>query len=288
MTNTDERQDRLIRLLSPEFRIAEEVSQPNGPVAEDLLRRIMGESVPDSRSVLSRRHRSWRLRLAFAVPVMAGLVALAFVVSAWLPESSPVGPAPAQAAVLQFTSSSGYLDIKILDPAADPQRYEKELAEHGLNIDLALAPATADRVGRVIFQEVDDGDGPALKTIEAPGRCAVNGNCSVGIRVPLSYKGHARIMFGRTPKPGETVEGDAPVLSPLQERQLRALVGKHVSDARTQLAAHGQTATYRVGFRSLEASADQVPGSWYVYDVAPLANSVVVLWVSADGKEPTR
>lgn len=66
----------------------------------------------------------------------------------------------------------------------------------------------------------------------------------------------------------------------------KALVGKRVSEVRELLAANGQTATYRVGFASLEAPADKVPGSWYVYDVAPLANNVVVLWVSADGKEP--
>jgi hypothetical protein len=45
-------------------------------------------------------------------------------------------------------------------------------------------------------------------------------------------------------------------------------------------------ATYRVGYESLEASADQVPGSWYVYQVAPLPDNVVVLWASADGKPP--
>ncbi|TDC42450.1 hypothetical protein [Micromonospora sp. KC213] len=299
MTDTDEQQDRLIRQLSPQFRIPASASSPAGSAADELRQLIMGVSevspvteiakptVQPVNGTAYRRSWSWRRRLAFAVPTVAGLGALAFLGLATLPGPSPVGPVPAQADALQVTRADSHLDIRILDPVADPQRYRAELARHGLSIDLKLAPAGADRVGRLIFSEEDKRGGPSIETIEAPGDCSATGNCSVAVRVPLDYKGHAQLVFGRTPKPGETVEGDAPVLSEGQEADLKALVGKRVSEARELLAARGQTAQYRVGFRSLEASADQVPGSWYVYDVAPLANNVVVLWASADGKEPT-
>jgi len=56
---------------------------------------------------------------------------------------------------------------------------------------------------------------------------------------------------------------------------------------RAALASRGQTASYRVGPQNRDAPAGEVPGDWYVYDVAPLPNKVVALWVSADGKEPT-
>ncbi|MEJ3747816.1 hypothetical protein WEI85_31545 [Actinomycetes bacterium KLBMP 9797] len=294
MNDADEQQDRLVRLLSPEIRIPRSVSEPTGPAADELRQLILGVSTvsivsdvakqPDAQpvSVVAAR-RSWiqRWRLALAVPAVAGLGALAFAVAAVLPESTPVGPEPAQANTLQVTRNDGYLDIKILDPVADPQRYKAELAKHGLNIDLKLAPAAPDQVGRVIFQE---DDGASIKTVEAPGDCSANGNCSVAVRVPLDYKGYAQIVFGRTAKPGETVEGDAPVLSEQQTADLKALVGKRVSEVRQLLTARGQTATYRVGSDNREATADQVPASWYVYDVAPLANNVVVLWVSEDGK----
>ena len=148
-------------------------------------------------------------------------------------------------------------------------------------VDLKLAPAAPDQVGRVIFQEEDGSAGPQIKTVERPG------DCSVAVRVPLAYRGTAQIVFGRTPRPGETIEGDAPVLTPTQQGQLTSLVGKRVSDVREMLAANGQTATYRVGFASRGAAADEVPVHGYVYDVAPLANDVVVVWVPADGKEPS-
>lgn len=294
MNDADEQQDRLIRLLSPELRIPRSVSEPTGPAADELRQLILGVSTVSTVADIAKQQdvqptraaaprKSWiqRWRLALAVPAVAGLGALAFAVTAVLPESAPVGPEPAQANTLQVTRTNSYLDIKILDPVADPQRYKAELARHGLNIDLKLAPAAPDQVGRVIFQE---DDGASIKTVEAPGDCSANGNCSVAVRVPLDYKGYAQIVFGRTPKPGETVEGDAPVLTDQQKADLKALEGKRVSEVRQLLTARGQTATYRVGSDNREATADQVPASWYVYDVAPLANNVVVLWVSADGK----
>jgi hypothetical protein len=265
------------------------VSQPTGPAADELRRLIMAHSEPGvSPAAAARPNRSWSLRrrLAIATPIVAGLAAAAFAAFAVLPGASPVGPAPARADALTFIENAGYLDVRIADPAADPQRYNAELAAHGLKIELSLAPGEPEQVGRVIFAEENDNAGPRIKTVEAPGNCTANGNCSVAIRVPLDYRGEARFVFGRTPEPGETIEGDAPVLSSEQKAQLKALRGKRVTDVRELLAAHGQTATYRVGFESLEATADQVPGDWYVYDTAPLANNKVVLWVSKDGKEP--
>jgi hypothetical protein len=102
-----------------------------------------------------------------------------------------------------------------LDPAADPQRYREELAAHGLDIDLWLAAAGPESVGRVVFQE-DDIRG--IEPVEAPGNCTANGNCGVGVRVPLSYRGHARIVFGRTPLPGEFVKATRPSSPPRRRR----------------------------------------------------------------------
>jgi hypothetical protein len=285
MTFTDEQQDQLIRLLSPDVRIPPSVASPDGAAADDLRRHIVALAEPPAVARLPRR------RLIFAVPIAAALAAAAVVATVMLPESTPVeigGPAPARAGTLTFTEAGGYLDITIADPAADPQKYKAELAAHGLNIELSLAPAAPDEVGRVINQEESDTPGPRIKMIEKPGDCTANGSCSVGIRVPLAYKGQARVVFGRTPKPGEDIEGDAPVLTPQQQTQNRALVGMRVADARKALASRGQTASYRVGPESRDAPAGEVPGDWYVYDVAPLPHKVVALWVSADGKEPSR
>jgi hypothetical protein len=269
--------DRMVQLLSPDLDIPHTAADPTGPAADDLLRRVMSTAPPP--------RRRWGLRLAIGGSLVTGVAAAVVAATVWLPTSSPGGPTPAQAAALQITTGDKYLEIRILDPAADPQRYRQELAARGLDIDLSLAAAEPGEVGRVIFQE-DDTRG--IKLVEAPGNCTANGNCGVGVQVPLSYRGHARIVFGRTPLPGESVEGDAPVLTAGQKAQLRALVGMRVSEARRQLAVNGQTASYRVGPKSLEAPASEVPGTWTVFDVAPLAGNVVVIWASQDGKEPAR
>jgi hypothetical protein len=267
--------DKMIQLLSPRLDIPHAAADPTGPAADDLLHRLM--SAPPA------PRRRWRLRWAVGAPLVTGLAAAVVAATVWLPESSPGGPAPARAAALRISTAGQYIEIRILDPAADPRRYRNELAAHRLDIDLSLAAAEPSEVGRVIFQEDDT---PGIKLVEAPGNCTANGNCGVGVRVPIAYHGHARIVFGRTPLPGESVAGDAPVLTPAQKTQLRALLGKHVSEARQQLAKNGQTASYRVGPKSLEAPASDVPGTWIVFNVAPLAGNVVVIWASADGKEP--
>ena len=130
MTDVDEEQDHLIRLLSPDR--ARPAGAPGPPVTE-LLRDILRTPA----TAVPRRRR-----LLVAVPVVAGLAAAALVVSALLPASAPVavGPAPAHAA-LTFTEDGGFLIVTINDPAADPQRYRDELAKHGLNIKIELVPA---------------------------------------------------------------------------------------------------------------------------------------------------
>jgi hypothetical protein len=281
--------DRMIQLLSPELDIPHAAADPTGPAADDLLRRVTSAPPPATR-------RRWGLRLAVGGALVAGAAAAVVAAGGWLPESSPAGPAPAQAAALKFTTGGKYLEIRILDPAADPQRYRQELAAHGLDIDLSLAAAEPDEVGRVVFQEESV---PGIKVIEAPGNCTTNGNCGVGVQVPLDYRGHANLVFGRTAKPGESVAGDAPVLSAGQKAQLHALLGKKVADARRQLAAHGQTPSYRVtvswsagkGVRvgkELPVPPAPVLDTWIVYDVAPLDGNVVAMWVSPDGKPQTR
>lgn len=217
MTNIDE-QDRLIGLLAPRHRIPEAVQDPAGPAAAELRRLIMqAPAAPRARPArTASRLAAWFVprRLAFAVPaatVTAGLVAVVAlaVPSDPAPPSGRIGAASPGTVrpvgnALRIVPSKDYIDITIIDPAADAERYNAELAEHGLDIEIALAPAGPDRVGRVVFMETEDtGIGPALEVVEAPGDCTANGNCSIGVRVPVDFSSYARIVFGRTALPGE-------------------------------------------------------------------------------------
>ncbi|MDG4789801.1 hypothetical protein O7626_28400 [Micromonospora sp. WMMD1102] len=236
MTDHDE-QDRLVRLLAPEHRLAEQTRRPDGPAAEELLNTIttMARTTASTTGVDitgpapaggASRPTSWfgRRRLAFAVPTLAALGALAAVVAVNLP-SGPADPGPAQVApsgaasgtpggqpspapslrpvgrALSIVPETDHIVVTIVDPTADPARYQAELEKHGLDIEITVAPVPAERVGRVVFMET--GPDAEVETIESPGNCTANGNCSVGVRIPLDFRSYARIVFGRAPLPGE-------------------------------------------------------------------------------------
>ncbi|MEV0561731.1 hypothetical protein [Dactylosporangium sp. NPDC050588] len=260
MTDVDEEQDHLIRLLSPTVHVPE----PARAAGEDLLHAILDTGAPAT---------NWRRRLLVGVPVAAGLTVAALVAGSLL-----TAPKPANAA-LTFTEGDGFLTVTIKDPAADPQRYRDELARRGLNIKIELVPANPENVGKVVFEE---SGAPGLEPIEDPGRCTANGSCQVGFKVPLNFSSYAVVAFGRTPLPGEFIEGGS-----TEENAVGgSLIGKRVSEARQILAANGMTAEYRVGPKSMAAPADQVPGDWIVFDTAPIPGNIIVLWSSADGKPP--
>lgn len=212
MTDFDDQPDHLVRLLLPQHRIPAAAAQPDGPAADDLLHAVL--RAPDSdRAPAGVRRRPWyrfsRRRLLIAVPTAAALAAAIFVGSAVLPSTggeSPLGPAPAQAQALEITQQDGYFVIKILDPVADPPRYQAELRKYGLNIELFVRPVRPEMVGRVIFVEESAESDPKLEVIEAPGNCRPEGTCAVGIRVPLGYQPAARVGIGRAPAPGESLD----------------------------------------------------------------------------------
>ncbi|ROT27122.1 hypothetical protein [Micromonospora sp. HM5-17] len=224
MTDLNDQPDHLVRLMLPQHRLLGTAAQPDGPAADDLLHAILRAPDPD-RAPAGIRRRPWyrfsRRRLFIAVPTATALAAAIFVVSAVLPSTGgegPLGPAPAQAQALEITEQDGHLVIKILDPVADPPRYQAELRKHGLNIELFVKPVRPELVGRVIFVEESAKTDPELEVIEAPGNCKPDGGCAVGIRVPLGYQAAARVGIGRAPAPGESLEPEPTRPSPSRSR----------------------------------------------------------------------
>ncbi|MFB9839181.1 hypothetical protein ACFFNX_44255, partial [Actinoallomurus acaciae] len=200
-----------------------------------------------------------------------------------------VVPAPpnVRAAALSFTRTGGYLTVRVKDPVADPARYKKEFAAHGLNVDLRLEPASAKSAGTVLFLE-DDGSG-RVKMITAPGHCGSD-TCGVGIRIPLTYKAFVRVVFGRTARPGEhydTGPGDTPGegvgLSDVTGRTVADVLAeakrKHIGGIEYRYEHNGTDQPYPNGI-----PADKVRSDWYVHDAAAGDSGQVILFV---GPEPT-
>lgn len=271
--------DRLVRMLAPHHEVSPSTVDAAGPAAEQLMREIMHQ--PSLEAAPRRWARLSPRRPLVLAPVAAGLAALIFVVAALLPLSGPGGPQPAHA--LQIVRTDGYIEIKIVDPVADPARYRAELAAHDLDIELELVPTGPDHVGRVLFEEVLSDPGPAIETIEAPGNCAATANCSVGIRVPVGFESSARVVFGRTARPGETLQGPMPAPQDASEdakRRARAVTGGRVDDARAKLAS-GPPVTYFTSDGTQQLKAADVPGTWYVIHAIAMPDDHITLFVAA-------
>lgn len=190
-----------------------------------------------------------------------------------------VVPAPRmQAAALSFVHHRGYLTVKVKDPIADPARYKKEFAAHGLNVDLKLEPTSPRETGSVIFLE------GAVKVVTAPGHCGTR-TCNVGIKIPLGYKGFVRVVFGRTALPGEhynTGPGDTPGegvgLSDVKNRTVADVLAeakrKHIGNISYRYEDHGTDKPYPMG-----VPADKVQSNWYVHDAVAGTGGQVIIFV---------
>jgi hypothetical protein len=202
-----------------------------------------------------------------------------------------VVPAPrrVQAAALSFARHSGYLTVKVKDPVADPARYKKEFAAHGLNVDLKLEPTSSRQVGTVIFEGGDGGGGLEVKTVTAPGHCGTK-TCDVGIKIPLAYKGFLRVVFGRTALPGEhyntgpeDTPGEGVGLSNVKNRTVADVLAeakrRHIGNIEyryqpTSPDEQGDRQPYPMGI-----PADKVKGDWRVYDAVAGTGDEVIMFV---------
>jgi hypothetical protein len=192
-------------------------------------------------------------------------------------------PRSVQAAALSFVRHRQYLTVKVKDPIADPARYRKEFAAHGLNVDLKLEPTSPRQTGSVIFEE-----GPA-KIVTAPGHCGTK-TCDIGIKIPLGYKGFVRVVFGRTALPGEhynTGPGDTPGegvgLSNVKNRTVADVLAeakrRHIGNIEyryqpTSPHEQGDRQPYPMGI-----PADKVKGDWRVYDAVAGTGDEVTMFV---------
>lgn len=192
-----------------------------------------------------------------------------------------LGPAKAVA----FADQGDHIDIRIVDPDADPRRYREDFAAHGLRVNLVMEPASPSLVGKVTGisspdQSVDyhpDGFEVAnqwIKAIEGPG-CG-NFWCLDGISIPVDLRSPLELMAGRPARPGEryAVSGDPTArgeflagqdLTNLTVAQAIALVKERggTVEAYYEPPPEGHRGNW---IHSEHARRpEEVPGSWYVH-----------------------
>ncbi len=208
----------------------------------------------------------------------APLAALAAVAILVLTLLGPVGTGPAAAQALSFTTHDGYITVIVRDPLADPSRYRSEFAQHHLNITLQMLPASSSLVGTV--DAIDQSGGPDLIPITAKGRCYLGRDaCSVGVKIPATFHGHAALYFGRSARPGEQYKFVNSAFA-VGEALHGMRAGQTVAQVLAALQQRHVTVAVFINNNNTHMDPSQVPGRWYVTYAYPWASQQVMLQVS--------
>ncbi|MBT2207458.1 hypothetical protein [Actinomadura sp. NEAU-AAG7] len=285
--------DSLIRHAAP-LSDAEALRPVRDETRRELLERITfaeaGEAAPAPRP----HRRRWRIGLPVAVGAACAVAVAALVVRpgghAPAPSTSggPGGFDPRPVAALSFTERKGYIDVRIKDPLADPQRYRKEFAAHGMRIDLIMVPASPSLAGTIVMQDDGGPDKRQIVPIEE-GRCVTgggdDGKCVRGLRIPTGYRNTAGISFGREARPGERYDSTNSAFAPGEVLHCLDVRGLTVEQADRRLRQREVTATmfhWETGTEGYTEGRDKLPGNWYVTNADPWAPGQVMLSIQKD------
>ncbi|MFB9832629.1 hypothetical protein [Actinoallomurus acaciae] len=275
--------DDLIRRLSP-ITDEEAAAMVSTRSRSDLADHIMDTPVEHAPA---RRRRLLTIGVPLAVAA-AGAAAVAVIATSSGSPGSPrrpvtSGPLKAQPAALTFSTQGKYLVVKVKDPLADPARYKKEFAAHGMKINLLMVPASPSVAGTVVMSQ----DAPGFKMIDGRGKCfSGGGSCPVGMKIPIGFHGSATIAFGRAARPGEQYNSTNSAFAPGEALHCVDIRGRTVEEALATLKKHNVTAPifrYDEGNQSHDVGRDKIPGNWYVNTADPWAPGQVMLFV-----QPTR
>jgi hypothetical protein len=224
-----------------------------------------------------------RLRPGWAAIILpaAAVVAALAVVGAII-----LRPIPA-AAGIEFTTQGEYINAKVTDPMASSAHLRAAFKEHHLDIVLTLVPASPSLVGTVVaMEEAGSSQIDAL----LGGACTTGGGgCPVGLRIPISFTGHAEITLARPAEPGETYVAAADAFAPGEPLHCSGLAGAAVATAAPEIEARGLQAIWRP-YRD-EGSTRLDPakvGDQFVIDADSLAPNQVMVWVSPTSLDDLR
>ncbi|GAA0852426.1 AzlD domain-containing protein [Streptosporangium amethystogenes subsp. fukuiense] len=259
-------------------------------VLSATLQSVIADTAREPRKTKPRW--SWQRWLTL-IPVTALLVGAA-VIMPIIMHPNEIGPmtlGPAKA--LAFTRNGDYIDVRIVDPDADPERYRQDFAAHGLNVELKTEPASPSLVGAmisvsspqrtVVFHsdgfEIKDGNrSPRIKKIEGTDCGKIW--CLAGVSIPVGLRSPFEVTFGRAARLGERYEitGDPTARGEILEGM--KLANKTVGEVRIMLQRRHATVSHYYkappepsprdgsGLDVTEhpLQAEDVPDTWYVHE----------------------
>jgi hypothetical protein len=249
---------------------------------DDLLAAIVAtEDLPATPA----RTRRPLLRTATPALAVTGILAAVAASTVGLPGDDDAPRA------LSVTDLGDAVIVRVVDPLADPDRYNKEFKALGLDVEVTMVPVSPPKVGRLAFYDLSlDADQSKIRTIEAGQSCpptmtSADPTCQPGVKVLKSFTGEAKISFGRAARDGEIYKymsssaGDkGEVLHGVAFRN------KTVAEVRQLLAARGLTVRsylWDSGDKTHPNEGDSVPDNWYVHGVSLVSPGVVSVWAGS-------
>jgi hypothetical protein len=228
---------------------------------------------------LRRPSQHRRLVLAAACTLLIGGVVAATVVNR---------PDQNQPQALSFTERGDKLIVRVVDPTADPKRYNAEFKKMGLDVKVQSVPVSPPWVGRMIsFSGRNDKDMSQLKLLEPGEQCngtlnASDPGCQEGVELPKNYDGKSDIQFGRTAKPGELYVHTSSSATDKGEVLAGLTVkNKTVGEVLPLVKSRGvREIEYLISDGRNLNQVKSPPGNWYVDDASTYAEGEVSLLVS--------
>jgi hypothetical protein len=246
--------------------------------ARELLEEIKATPVSEFAPARSRRFR-WRL----AAPLVAVVAAVTLAVSLVLPEMFGLGSYPAAAAALDIKREGDNYIVTVKDLFADPGHYQAQFRSLGLDVTLEVRPVTPSMEG-VFLQSQGGKPSRVIKAIEEPGDCFFQARtCTIGFKIPVGYRGKARIDLGRKARPGESYSSLAPIDAPGEPLYCVEYALKSVDQVRLILKERGVT---KVSFATNKGQDDSAPGSWFVHEGVMSTSDRALLLVGPTKNRP--
>lgn len=259
------------------------ISQDAWDQLSDGITAVEQSAVPASAEVIPLAGKRGPVR-----PRIALVAAMTLLIAGVIAATAVNRPDQNQPQALSFTERGDKLIVRVVDPNADPKRYNAEFKKMGLNIKVKAVPVSPPSVGTMIsFSAGSSTEMDQLHRLEPGEKCngtlnASDPGCQGGLELPKNYTGKTEIQFGRKAKPGEMYWH----MSSSATEKGESLAGLAIQN-RTVAEVLPLIESRGVKVHAYYASSDapnfddigKPPAGWYVHDATPYAPGEVTLYV---------